>query len=300
MNKLRLSKKIFAISVLSLLASCSNNKDEISHTNDTNNLKAHKNNLINIGGELFSVPSPIESSVFIRKTSVPYNKSVLNNHNANEFKTSFFQAINLGSYGADLGYVTIYEQANEQLKYLAQAKKLAEKLGILNLFDAETMKKFSGNINKKDSILGLVGAAYRESDNYLKTHHRTETSNLILVGGWVESLNLAAQINKIKPTKELETRIAFQKQALISILKILENKNNNENTLELVKKLRELERIYHKVVFVYKYESPETDEENKTTKINSSTEVRISELQITEITEKIKDIRDYCVGNVKP
>jgi len=102
-------------------------------------------------------------------------------------------------------------------------KQLTDKLGISALLMVRPWKRIKNNITNKDSMMVLVGIAYRGSDAYLKTNKRTDISSLILVGGWIESMHFSTMAYKTKPSDALKFRIAEQKQALGSLLRILGN-----------------------------------------------------------------------------
>ena len=139
-------------------------KDDLIENTDT-----VKTAVLNIDGELFSIPSPIQTALLIQKSGIDYNKNVLSASNkVNTFPTDYSRALNLGVFGADLGYVSLYNQTQDALGYLAAIKQLSDKLGLTAAFDAGTMERIKNNITNKDSMMVLVGIAYRGSDSYLK------------------------------------------------------------------------------------------------------------------------------------
>lgn len=261
---------------------------------DTDTVKAVA---LNVGGELFSVPSPIQTALLIQKSGVTYDKAILNPGNKNgQYASDFTQALNLGIYGADLGYVSMYSQTQDALGYLAAVKQIADKLGVSAAFDQQTMKRINDNISNKDSMLVLVGIAYRASDSYLKTNKRTEISSLILTGGWIESMHFSMVAYEKKPTDEIKFRIAEQKQALNSIIRLMKS-HNMPNAAELVSQLEGLSKTYEGITATYKYVEPTTDEAKKTTYINSVTEISITKEQLTEIGSQVKIIRDKIINS---
>lgn len=279
------------------LASCDGNKkdetgkDDIVETNDT-----VKNAVLNVGGELFSVPSPIQTAMLIQKSGISYDKSVLSASNkVNTFSTDYTRSLNLGIYGADLGYVSLYNQTQDALGYLASVKQLADKLGISAAFDASTMERIQKNITNKDSMMVLVGIAYRGSDAYLKNNQRTDVSSLILTGGWIESMHFSVSAYKSKPNNEIKFRIAEQKQALTSLIKILSS-NQTKEVVDLTASLNDLAKVYEGIQFKYTFVPPTDDTAKKVTYINSTTEVVVSDEQIVQISEKIKEIRNKIVN----
>ncbi len=286
---------LLALSFASVLiaTSCGGDKPKEDDTNtdtviDTDTAKTA---VLNVGGELFSVPSPIQTAMLIQKSGVAYDKSILNVSNkANTYTNDFMRSLNLGIYGADLGYVSMYNQTQDAIGYLAAVKQLADKLGVSAAFDTGTMKRINDNIANKDSMLVLVGIAYRASDAYLKTNKRTEVSSLILAGGWIESMHFSITAYKQKQGNEVKYRIAEQKQALGSIIKLLAS-NTAPEAIELGKQLSDLAKVYEGIQFKYTFVEPTTDSIKKMTYINSTNEVIVSKEQIDQISAKITEIR---------
>ncbi|MBA4241075.1 MAG: hypothetical protein C0448_10130 [Sphingobacteriaceae bacterium] len=297
-KKFKLNTKIIAFGLASvLLYSCGDSKSTEGETGDdladTDTVKAVA---LNVGGELFSVPSPMQTALLIQKSGVAYDKAILNAGNKNgQYASDYTKSLNLGIYGADLGYVSMYNQTQDAIGYLSAVKNLADKLGVSAAFDQSTMKRINDNIANKDSMLMLVGIAYRASDAYLKTNKRTEISSLILTGGWIESMHFSVMAYNKKPTDEIKYRIAEQKQALGSIVRLIKS-HNLPDAAELVTQLEDLSKIYEGVTTKYNFVEPTTDEAKKTTYINSTTEISISKEQIEQIAAKVLAIRDKIIN----
>lgn len=255
--------------------------------------------VLNVGGELFSVPSPIQTAMLVQKSGVTYDKQVLNSSNkVNSYSTDFARALNLGIYGADLGYVSLYNQTQDALSFLASIKQLSDKLGISAAFDAPTMDRIKNNITNKDSMMVLVGIAYRGSDAYLKDNQRTDISSLILTGGWIESMHFSLNAYKTKQNDQIRYRIAEQKQAITSITKILKSYSTPE-IIDLTAQLEDLLKVYEGIQFKYNFVEPVTDTTKKMTYINSTTEVVVSDDQLKAIAEKLEKIRNKIVNTTQ-
>jgi hypothetical protein len=255
-----------------------------------------KTSVLNVGGELFSVPSPMQTAVLVQKTGLPYDKSVLNPASlSNKYSTDDLRALILGVYGADLGYVSIYNQSQDALGYLAAIKQLTDQLGLSAAFDPPTMQRIRDNITNKDSMMALVGLAYRASDAYLKDNQRNGIGGLILTGGWIESMHFSLSAFKARPSDQIRYRVAEQKQALSSIIKILAQ-NESPHAKEIGVMLQELSKVYEGITFKYTYAEPKTDTVKKVTYINSSTEITVTDEQLAAISEKIGAIRNRITG----
>lgn len=293
----KLKSKVLALGLVSVFISSCGDPQPAEEKNDnlpdTDTVKAIG---LNVGGKLFSVPSPIQTALLVQKSGVSYDKSILNPGNRNgQYVSDYSKSLNLGIYGADLGYVSMYNQTQDALGYLGAVKQIADKLGVSAAFDQQTMKRINDNISNKDSMLVLVGIAYRASDAYLKTNKRTEISSLILTGGWIESMHFCINAYNKKPTDEIKYRIAEQKQALNSITDLIRS-HNMPDAADLIKDLEKLSKTYEGVTMKYNYVEPTTDEAKKITYINSTTEISVSKELLDDIAKQITAMRDKIIN----
>lgn len=253
--------------------------------------------IMKVGGGLFSIPSPVQTAILIEKVGAPFDKNVLNPAaKVTSYATNYQKALNLGVYGADVGYVTIYNQSQEALKYLNSIRKLSDELGVTGAFDQKTIQRFEANFGVRDSMLNLVGVAYRNADAFLKDNDRLNVGSLVIAGGWVESLYFTTQIAKKKKDRAVITRIGEQKYTLNNIIRMLAPYNDQPEYKALIDDLIELAFDFDAVDIQYTYAKPETDVANKTTTINSRTDVIITDQHLAEITKKVETLRNKIVG----
>ncbi len=297
----RLLKSVALVSFFAaILTSCGG--DDNGETDNVDSTAVGKDTTgaigpISVNGEIFSIPSPIQTAFLIKEVGTNYTKDILNpTSNTASYTTSFRKALNLGVYGADLGYVTIYDQTQDAIGYLNSVKKLADELGVSGAFDVKTIERFQKNIGNKDSLLVLVSVAYRASDAYLKNNERNDVSSLVLTGGWIESLYFAVSTAKTSKNQDLIRRIGEQKSSLTSVIKLLTPYYSQPEYAELIDELMALSTIFENVQFSYTYEKPTTDVKNKITTITSKTQVTITPEQIESISKKIQSIRNLIVG----
>jgi hypothetical protein len=239
----------------------------------------------------------MQTAMLVQKVGGEYDKDFLNKtSNSNNYKTEFYKALNVGIYGADLGYATLYNHSEDALSFLAQIKKLSDELGIEEAFDPKSLEKIKSNIGEKDSLMVLVGIAYRTGDAFLKNNKRANISALILAGGWIESLYCAMEINKTKKNAEITTRVASQRQALASLIELLSRYETHHEYGPIMASMRDLQKEYNNVKFVYQYVAPVTDEKKKLTTINSTTDVQVSAEVLEAIYKKVKLLRNMIVA----
>jgi hypothetical protein len=272
-----------------------NNTDatDTTATNDNSNT----NTLLAIDGQVFIIPSPVQTALLIKSVGVEYNSALLSNpKSATNFSTNFKKSINVGIYGADLGYVTIYDQTQDAISFLTAVKALGDELGVSSAFDKSLMERFEKNLGKQDSLLSLVSDAYRSADAYLKDSERNDVGSLILAGGWLESVHFATNVAKTSKNPEIIRRIGEQKSTLENLIKLLTPHYSKPEYAEFIDGLMDLSNVFEGVEFSYTYEKPVTEADKKLTTITSKSEVKISDEQLEQITKKIGDLRNKLIN----
>lgn len=300
----RLTHILAVITACIIVQACTpvnNNSGEGAQTapppaDQTQMLDPNRGALVRFNDRLFNVPSPIQLAGVIQKVQLPYNKELLNSVNKYQnYTTTFKQALNLGIYGANLGYINVFEQLPDAAAYFGAIRALSKELGIMNTFNEETMKRIERNNGNKDSLLYIASIMYRESDQYLMDAERNEVGALILAGGWVESLYLLTHIQLAKDMKpEIKDLIGQQKSALNNLIDILRphyGKISNEYD-SFLENLSELAAIFDDIKVKYTFKSVKTDEANRITIVDSQTETVIDLQHIETISRKIEHLRN--------
>lgn len=287
---------------LGLLAACfasscggGNEEEQVDKT--IQNMMDSVNIALGVSGRVFIIPSPIQTAILIQKSGAAYNKGMLNETGkANSYSTQFHKCLNLGIYGADLGYTTLYDQTQDAIVYFKVAHTLANDIGLASAFDKQLMDRFQKNLGNKDSMLVLVSAAYRASNDFLKHNDRNEEAALIIAGGWIETLHFAVNVMRTKSNEDVKRRIADQKNTLSNLISLLSTYQGNEEYGELLQKLNDLKAEFEKVQYKYVFKQPVTNEVGKVTTITSESEITIAPETILLIEEKIVSIRNLIVA----
>jgi hypothetical protein len=270
--------------------------EEGNGTGDGGNRDTGANMTISVDGKIFSIPSPFQTAMLIKRAGATYDKKVPNSPDrVKGYATRMQKALNLGVYGADLGYVTMYDQNQDAIAYFQASQKLADDLGVSGAFQKTLIERFKNNIGNKDSMLVLVAGAYRSADNFLKNNDRSDIGALIVAGGWIEALYFAVNVNKSKANEEIKQRIAEQKISLGNLIGLLETYAGREEYAEILNGLRDLKRDFEGVDYRYVYEKPITDEGSKTTTFTSKTTVNITAEQLNSISSKVEGLRSLIV-----
>ena len=289
-----------------LMVSCGGEGVDIgSEEPDTNELIIVTNDVLDsaqsvnttINGKIFSIPSPIQMVSLLKSQDDVFNESVLTDpKNAENYTTIFKRAINMGIYGADLGYATIYEKNMQALSYLKSVDGLSEDLGISGAFDAQLVERFIDNGNNQDSMLVIMSEGYRKGDQFLKDNEQHDVASLILTGGWIESLYFATTIYEKTKDQQIADRIGEQKTALKTIIDLLTDFNSEGLYTDFIAQLTDLKSDFNQIKFNYQYVEPVVIEDKFQTNIKSKSSVIMDEEVLNSIVAKVKIIRTELIG----
>lgn len=299
-TRFNLKNQALLLSFTAFLAvSCGDDKSKDDSTDavEVAEKNANSTQLLELDGKVFSIPSPIQTAYLIKGAGVTYNKDILNvPSKVTGYSTNFKKAVNLGIYGADLGYVTLYDQTQDAISFLTAVKTLGDDLGVSSAFDMELVERFEKNIGNQDSVLSLVSEAYKSSDKYLKNNDQNHIGALILAGGWVESLYFTTNSAEMTSNNEIINRVGEQKNTVYNLIKLLTPYYDQPEFSTFVDNLMELNDVFEKVEVTYTFVEPTVDVAKKTTTINSTTTVNISPEVLKQITEKIAKIRAELIS----
>tara|TARA_Y100001968_G_C19428194_1_gene755568 strand:+ start:1183 stop:2082 length:900 start_codon:yes stop_codon:yes gene_type:complete len=298
-----MKKQLFINTILltlsiALLVSCGQSETDQQEQNSSAATAEidSSNVMMNIGGSIFSIPSPIQSTMLMSQVGAEFNGNMLNpKENVDNYSSDFLKAVNLGVYGCDLGYTAAYENNDLSLKYLATIRNLAADIDLENAFDENLIERFSNNFSNRDSMFVLVSQAYKGADNYLKENDKDDVAALVLAGGWIEANYLSSILIKETKNQEISLRLIEQKNALHTLINMLEQLGSNDDYWDLSAELEELYHLYDSVEYTTTYVPSVTDFENKTTTIKSKREINVTDDQLSAIVEKLVLIRNEII-----
>lgn len=286
------------LSLGAFFTNCTSENDSVKSEDPIEDSSAVKagSNIMNFDGQLFSIPSPIQTAHLIKASGSDYNNNLLNSlDNINSYNSTYKQALNLGVYGADFAYASYYGQDETSLQYMKNLKKLLDDLDLSSVIDEDFVGRVGENLENQDSLMAISSDMFRTADNYLKSSDQSEVAGLILAGGFIESLYFSANLAKTDNSGNLAKRVGEQKQSVSSLAMLL-SKSNDEQAKKLGQEFKELESIFEGIEINYKYARPQTDPAKKVTVVKSTTQIIISDEVLDQILVKVTSIRTLITG----
>ena len=106
-------------------------------------------------------------------------------------------------------------------------------------------ERVESNIENRDSLLLILSSSYDLANQYLKENNRMNTSVLMIAGGWIESMYLAANLGAEggRPEDVIALRILEQNMVLEKLVKSMKMIDDDPLVTEFVGKLEELSEI---------------------------------------------------------
>jgi hypothetical protein len=294
-------KLIFAVLALALIASCKSGTDSRPGTKFEIPDSVIYANALEISTEVMSdiisnVSSPVEMAALIKSIGVPFsNQYLAPTKNVDLYNTNFKRAFNLGVFGADLGYLNMYNRTSSVIDYITAIRRLADGLAVGQFFDFAALRRLVSSQQNLDSLMYISVHSFNQMDNYLRQGNRGHLSALMVSGVWVEGLYILTQVSKNYPSKDLAERIGEQKIILNDLLIILKNyQRAHPQFAEMVVEFEKIKEAFNPVKIRYEIGEPEAIEKDGMLMIiqNEKSIVDISDEQIAEIisvTEKIRN-----------
>ena len=297
---------IATILVIFFVASCKNDKSTSQEL--LNNVELVDDDIANkpdlsshvVDDIINSIPSPIELTALLKFIGADYSDKMLNPiENVHNYSTNYQKAINLGVYGADLGYINFYNKPQTALRYIRTIKHLAEEQNVGQFFNFKTLSRLAGSSENVDSLIFITTRSFDKMDYYLRTQNRAEVGIQILIGGWIEGLFLATQIVEEYPNKILEDVISSQKYALEDMIRLMQDYKDHPGFVVIIKHLEELTEVYNSSetpTIITEETNDSLENEIATKPVKFSEFVELNSEQLMQLRIKLKDIRDSIIN----
>lgn len=247
-----------------------------------------------------NIASPVEIAAILQSMDVPFSAEYLApTQGADRLTTNFQKAVMLGIYGADLGYLNMYEKTGNSIDVLSTIKRLADGLRVGQYFDFETLKRLSVSKSNLDSLLFLSVNSYNQIDEYLRDNNRGSISALMIAGVWIEGQYLASQVALSNNNEVLRDRIGEQKIILGDLLMLLRPyRDSGADYAALYQMMEGIAATYRDVRITYRLGEPETVEQDGRLVMVQHEEslVEMTDEQLTEIAAISKDVRTKLIN----
>jgi hypothetical protein len=246
-------KKAIAVIILPLLiltvsglSSCKNKSEKNKTVKEQIELN-QKDSLENeIQKKVYPLPTSAEVIKMLSDLEVGYIMGIANPvENAKKYFTSASKATNLGAYGADLSYATLYNIQQEVINYLDAIRSLANDLNMSKIYDETLYDKIKQNFDKRDTLVNVLTDAFNNTYGYLTENDQQPLALLVVGGAWVEGMYLTTHVSEAAyQISGISKVLIDQKESFNLFLDITKPYMEDPSLKEFVSKLDPIKKVY--------------------------------------------------------
>ncbi len=244
-------KKIFASAIITMLILSS-----VTYTS-CKNRAAEKLQNDEEAGQVDRIERQIESNVYPLPTSAEVIKMLTDLEvgfiigisnpvdNVKKYFSSTTRAINLGVYGADLSYATLYNMQQEVINNMSAIRSLANELNMSTIYNEELYENIKKNFDNRDQLVDILTKAFNETYGYLADNDQQPLAILVVGGAWVEGMYLTTHVSEAAyQVAGISKVLLEQKKSFDLFLEITQPYNNDPSVSDFVKMLDPVKKVY--------------------------------------------------------
>ncbi|MEA1888009.1 MAG: hypothetical protein U9N72_12455 [Bacteroidota bacterium] len=198
---------------------------------------------------IYPLPTSAEVIEMLTELEVGYIIGISNPvENASNYITSKSQAINLGIYGADLSYATLYNMNQDVINYLDVIRELANNLKMSKIYSKELYEDIKNSFDNKDRLVSILTDAFNRTYAYLNENDQESLALLVVAGAWVEGMYITTHISESVYHVEGIVRVLLeQKKSFELYLEIAEPYADDPVVKEMLDILKPVKEVYEEV-----------------------------------------------------
>jgi hypothetical protein len=165
--------------------------------------------------------------------------------NTKKYFSSTTRAINLGVYGADLSYATLYNIQQEVINYLDAIRSLSNELNMSKIYNEELYNKMKQNFDNRDVLVKILTDAFNETYSYLSENDQQSLALLVVGGAWVEGMYITTHVSEAAyQVAGISGVILEQKKSFEVFLEITKPYASDPSVSDFVKLLEPVKKVY--------------------------------------------------------
>jgi len=146
---------------------------------------------------VYPLPTSAEVMKLLNDLEIGYMIGISNPvEKASGYLTSKDRAVNLGIYGADLSYATLYNMQQDVINYLNAVRILANELSMSQIYDENLYTSIKENFDNKDNLVALLTDAFNKTYGYLSENDQESLALLVVGSSWVEGMYITTNISE--------------------------------------------------------------------------------------------------------
>ena len=199
-----------------------------------------------IESNVYPLPTSADVIKMLYELEVGYIFGISNPvENAKKYFSSTSRAINMGIYGADLSYATIYNMNQEVINFMGAIRSLANELNMSKIYDETLYEKIKQNFDNKDELVKILTTAFNNTYNYLSENDQQALALLVVGGAWVEGMYLTTHVSEAAYNiAGISKNLLEQKKSFELFLEVTKPYENDPIISDFLKQLNPVKEVY--------------------------------------------------------
>ena len=224
--------------------SCSNN---VSTKKTKNALERQKDTIEKeIPKHVYPLPTSAEVIKKLTDFEVGYRFGITNPiENVKKYFKNDTRSINLGVFGADLSYVTLYNIMQQVTDYMDVIRILATDLNMAKIYDAALYDSIKVNFDNKDKLVKILTKSFDDTYAYMSDNDQQALALLVVGGAWVEGMYLTTQVSEAAyQVADFSKVLLEQKQSFEVYLDLTKHFMDVSMISDFINKLDPIKKVY--------------------------------------------------------
>lgn len=230
------------INLLSL-SSCRNKPKKEIQTGEQEQVKIIESE---IESNVYPLPTSAEVIKLLTDLEVGYRFGITNPvENSKKYFSSPAKALNMGVYGADLSYATLYNIQQEVINYLDAIRILANELNLARIYDESLYDKIKVNFDNREELVDILTEAFNSTYAYLSENDQQALALLVVGGAWVEGMHLTTNVSEAAyQVAGISGNLLEQKKSFELYLEITKPFESDPYLGDFISKLEPIKLVY--------------------------------------------------------
>ncbi len=199
-----------------------------------------------IEDNVYPLPTSAEVIKMLSDLEVGYQFGITNpKENSTKYISSTSRAINMGVFGADLSYCTLYNINQEVIDYLNSIRTIANELNMSKIYDETLYDRIKANVDNKDELVKILTTAFNNTYSYLADNEQQNLALLVVGGAWVEGMYLTCNVSEAAyQVAGITKNLIEQKKSFDLFLEITKPYQTDPGIADFLKKLEPIKKVY--------------------------------------------------------
>jgi len=195
---------------------------------------------------VYPLPTSAEVIKMLTELEVGYIIGISNpKENVKNYYTSAKRSINLGVYGADLSYATLYNIDQKVIDYMDAIRTIANDLNMSKVYNAPLYDTIKKNFDNRDRLVKVLTGAFNDTYQYMSENDQQTLALLVVGGAWVEGMYLTTHVSEAAYNVAGISKVLLkQKESFDLYLEITKPYLSDPSIGDFIKILDPIKKVY--------------------------------------------------------